>query len=219
MERKIKARDERKERERRQWTRDRDRANERSGRYDSGRDGYSSRNDDRDRPYSEDTTTVIGRIPVDLMTATGLVLAHTTTAIGPRSRGDYRDDRDDRYKKDDYLSDRPRSRVDSRRESDYDRPRSPPAPRSAPPPPAALASPVSRDPPLAPSPSVPQSTSSPALKNMSHAERAAFVRAEGQRRIQARMAALGVDHPRLADPRHDCGRQAEAGEKGGRRED
>ena len=45
VERKLKAREERKEGERRQWARDRDRANERFGRYDD-------RDRDRDRPYS-----------------------------------------------------------------------------------------------------------------------------------------------------------------------
>ena len=53
LERKIRARDEKREREKRQWTRDRDRANERSGRYDPKDDSYTSRRyDDRDRPYS-----------------------------------------------------------------------------------------------------------------------------------------------------------------------
>jgi hypothetical protein len=50
VERKIKDREERKERERRQWARDRDNANERFGRYDN-RDDYSRR-EDRNRPYS-----------------------------------------------------------------------------------------------------------------------------------------------------------------------
>ena len=53
VERKIKARDERKEREKRQWQRDRDRANERFGKYDDKEDRYSSRRyDDDDRSYS-----------------------------------------------------------------------------------------------------------------------------------------------------------------------
>ena len=56
LERKIKARDEKREREKRQWTRDRDRANERFGRYDPKDDSYTSRRyDDRDRPHSRGT--------------------------------------------------------------------------------------------------------------------------------------------------------------------
>jgi len=53
LERRIKARDEKKEREKRQWARDRDRANDRFGRYTPKEDSYTSRRyDDRDRPYS-----------------------------------------------------------------------------------------------------------------------------------------------------------------------
>jgi len=52
VERKIKDREERKERDRRQWARDRDNANERFGRYEN-RDDYSRR-DDRNRPYSRE---------------------------------------------------------------------------------------------------------------------------------------------------------------------
>lgn len=53
LERRIKARDEKREREKRQWTRDRDRANDRFGRYTPKEDSYTSRRyDDRDRPYS-----------------------------------------------------------------------------------------------------------------------------------------------------------------------
>jgi hypothetical protein len=54
LERKIRARDEKREREKRQWTRDRDRANEQFGRYDPKDDSCTSRryDDDRDRPHS-----------------------------------------------------------------------------------------------------------------------------------------------------------------------
>lgn len=55
LERKMKARDERKEKEKREWIRDRDRANERHGKYSDRDDRYSSSrryDDDNDRPYS-----------------------------------------------------------------------------------------------------------------------------------------------------------------------
>ncbi|KAF8888235.1 hypothetical protein BD779DRAFT_1524285 [Infundibulicybe gibba] len=138
VERNMKARDERKEREKRQWTRDRDRANERFGRFDPKEDSYSSRRfDDRDRPYSRG--------------------------------GDRRDDKD--YDRGSYRRDRSRSR-ERERDRDYDRPRSPPSARS--PPPSA---------PPAPSPAP--------IKKLTAEER----QAEVNRRIQARMAALGAITP------------------------
>ncbi|RDB19337.1 Actin cytoskeleton-regulatory complex protein pan1 [Hypsizygus marmoreus] len=164
VERKIKARDERKEREKRQWARDRDRANDRFGRYDAKDDSSSRRYDDRDRdrPYSR----------------------------GYDRDGD-RDTRDD---------DRGSYRRDARsrsRDRDYDRPRtrSPPAPRSPPPPPPSNAPPRSISAPLT-APPPPKATPSPApLKNMTPEERQAYARAEAKRRIEARMAALGVTAP------------------------
>ncbi|KAF8959742.1 hypothetical protein BDZ97DRAFT_1836791 [Flammula alnicola] len=190
VERKIKARDERKEKERRQWARDRDRANDRFGRYDNRDDrdrpysqgaddrdrSYSRAADDRDRPYSraaDDRDRPYSRAADD--------------RDRPYSRGTH--DRDDRDR-DDYRRDRPISRSSDRdrRDADYDRPRSPPAPRSAPAPPPASSI---REPPAAPS--APASTPSPSLKSMTAAERQTFARAEAQRRIQARMAALGVN--------------------------
>ncbi|KAG5637919.1 hypothetical protein H0H81_002680 [Sphagnurus paluster] len=157
VERKIKARDERKEREKRQWARDRDRANERFGRYDSKDDSSSRRYDDqdRDRPYS---------------------------------RGGYRDRDDDHsYRRD--TRDRSRDR-----DRDHERPRSPPRTRSPPPPPSVAPPSAIRDPPAAPAP--PRSTPTPApLKKMTPEERQAFARAEAKRRIEERMAALGVTAP------------------------
>ncbi|KDR82039.1 hypothetical protein GALMADRAFT_240494 [Galerina marginata CBS 339.88] len=179
VERKIKARDERKEREKRQWARDRDRANDRFGRYDS-RDDYSrrddrdrpySRNGDRDRPYSrgDDRDRPYSRGPDD-------------------RRGGY--DRDDRGS---YRRDRSRSRERDGRDR-YDRPRSPPSatrsPAPAPPvPPPAALSPAASIAPASPA------TPTPSLKNMTPAERQAFAKAEAQRRIQDRMAKLGVTAP------------------------
>ncbi|KAF8172098.1 hypothetical protein BJ912DRAFT_994425 [Pholiota molesta] len=217
VERKIKARDERKERERRQWARDRDRANERFGRYDS-KDDYS-RNDDRDRPYSRggyddrDRPYSRGGDDRDRPYSRGY-----DDRDRPRSRANYdRDGREDRNR-DDYLRDRPASRSDNRRDADYDRPRSPP--RAAPPPPAAPPVSAAREAPAAP----PLSTPSPSLKSMTPAERSAFLKAEAARRIQGRMAALGVTAPpspvvdtsvedRLQQEKKEAEEKAKAAEK------
>jgi len=186
VERKIKARDERKERERRQWARDRDRANDRFGRYDS-KDEYSSRRDeDRDRPYSrgDDRDRPYSR---------------GDDRDRPYSRGD--NDRDRPYSRGAYdRDDRDRDRDVYRRERasprdrEYDRARSspavPPAERSAPPPPAA---------PAPPAPTA-QATPPPTTKSMTPAERQAFARAEAQRRIQERMLKLGVTTPSSSSP-------------------
>ncbi|PPQ91776.1 hypothetical protein CVT25_000421 [Psilocybe cyanescens] len=199
VERKIKARDERKEKEKRQWARDRDRANDRFGRYDRySNDDYSRRDDDRDRdrPYSRGDN-------LDRPYSRGGDRDRPYSRGGddrdrPYSRGG--DDRDRPYSRSTSYDDRgsyrerDRSREDrdrDRRDGGYDRP---PAARSPPPPPPPVA-PASaiRDPPAAPA--VPKSTPSPSVKNMTAAERQAFARAEAQRRIQARMAALGVTVP------------------------
>ncbi|KAK0227784.1 hypothetical protein IW262DRAFT_1445704 [Armillaria fumosa] len=135
MHERIKARDERKEREKRQWARDRDDTNRRFGRYDDKDDSYSSSrryDDDRDRPYS---------------------------------RGSYR-----RGYEDDYGH---------RRDREYDRPRTPAAAPS--PSPATPSSAVTTPP-----------SPASAKKNMTPEERQAFARAEAQRRIEARKAALGL---------------------------
>ncbi|KAK0492066.1 hypothetical protein EDD18DRAFT_1080080 [Armillaria luteobubalina] len=153
VERKIKARDERKEREKRQWARDRDDTNRRFGRYDDKDESYSSSrryDDDRDRPYS---------------------------------RGSYR-----RGYGDDYGHRTPSPR--DRRDREYDRPRTPAAAAAASlsPSPATTSSAVTSPPPAARAPSSP----APAKKNMTPEERQAFARAEAQRRIEARKAALGL---------------------------
>ena len=161
VERKIKAREERKEREKRQWARDRDRTNDRHGRYDD-KDDYYRRNDDRDRLYSRGDDR-----------------------DRPYSRGVY--DRDDR-ERDSYRRERSPSRS-----RNYERPRSS-AGRSPPPPVSTPASSVRETPPI---PQQPKATASPRpdIKNMTVAERQAFIKAEGQRLTQARMAALGVTAP------------------------
>jgi len=161
VERKIKTREERKEKEKRQWARDQDRANDRHGRYDD-KDDYSRRNDDRDRLYSR------GGDDRDR----------------PYSRGAY--DRDDR-----------RDRTPSRerdRDGSYERPHSSTSRRSPLPPVSApVASSVRDTPPI---PQHPKATPPPkSVKNMTPTERQAFIKAEGQRLTQARMAALGVTAP------------------------
>jgi hypothetical protein len=177
VERKIKARDERKERERRQWARDRDRANDRFGRYDS-KDEYSSRRDeDRDRPYSRGDRPYSRGDDRDRPYSRG-----DNDRDRPYSRGAY--DRDERDRDRDVYR---RERASSR-DREYDRARSSPAAavvapaeRFAPPPPAAPAAPVAR--------------ATPPPKSMTPAERQAFARAEAQRRIQERMLKLGVTTP------------------------
>ena len=165
VERKIKAREERKEREKRQWARDRDRANDRHGRYDD-KDDYYRRDDDRDRLYSR------GGDDRDR----------------PYSRGTY--DRDE--ERTSYRRERSISR-DRDRDRDYERPRSSAA-RSPPPP---VSAPVSsaRDTPPIPQPQKVAASPRPDVKKMTPAERQAFIKAEGQRLTQARMAALGVTAP------------------------
>ncbi|KDQ59802.1 hypothetical protein JAAARDRAFT_56764 [Jaapia argillacea MUCL 33604] len=174
VERKIKAREERREREKRDWARERDRRNDRLARFeDKDENRYSP-----SRRYDDDD------------------------GDSGYSRGGYeKDHRESEWKRDrDYERDRPYRRdrdYDQERENrdrDYDRPRSPPVPaRSpAPPPPAAPPSSIAKPPPPPPAP-----TASPApnTKDMTPEERRAYMKAEAQRRIQARMAALGVTAP------------------------
>ena len=132
LERKIKAREERRKMEKRQWTRDRNRANERFGRFEP-RDS-SRRYDDHERPYSRGYD---------------------------RSRDRYEDREREPERQDEVQS----------------------------PPPPKIPSPAPLSVPAAPQPS-PSPT--PNIKNVSPAERSAYMKAEVQRRVQARMAALGV---------------------------
>ncbi|KAF7359085.1 Actin cytoskeleton-regulatory complex protein [Mycena sanguinolenta] len=186
VERKIKAREERKEREKREMVRDRDRRNERFGRFgdrDDSRERYNRDRDPRDR-YDR-----------------------------PYSPGGYR--RDDRDRDRDYDSYRPRSpaRRDSERDRDrdYDRPRSTAPdrdydrPRSTAPD-RDYDRPRSAAPPdVPPLPTQMQSRPAPSpspapTKNMTPEERQAFARAEAKRRVEARMAALGVTPSPSATP-------------------
>ncbi|KAF4614764.1 hypothetical protein D9613_003419 [Agrocybe pediades] len=194
VERKIKARDERKEKEKRQWARDRDRANERFGRYDRSeydRDRPYSRNEDRDRPYSrnEDRDRPYSRNddrdrPYSRGDDRDRLSSRNDDRDRPYSRGAY--DRDDR---DSYRRTRSPSR-DGRDNRDYERPRSPVRARSPPPPPPAAPASAARA-----APATPRDTPPPSLKNMTKEERAAFAKAQAQRLIQSRMAALGVTAP------------------------
>ncbi|TFK45949.1 hypothetical protein OE88DRAFT_1639082 [Heliocybe sulcata] len=169
VERKIRDREERKEREKREWARDRDRRNDRFGRYDDRGDRYSS-----SRRYDDDVDRDRGRY------------------VGSYDRDDRGRDRE--YSRDrDYDRDRSARREPSyerHRDRDYDRPRSPPAARSPPPPPppTAATSTLSKPPP----PPAPSASPAPGTKNMTPEERKEYIRQEAQRRMQERMAALGV---------------------------
>ncbi|KAI0689841.1 hypothetical protein BC835DRAFT_1407733 [Cytidiella melzeri] len=145
------------------------------------------------------------------------------------SRYDRDDDRDrsyssydrgdgDRYREPD--RDRPYSR---NRDSDHDRPRSPVAARSPPPPPPPAPTDTINRPPPAPTPA---RSPAPAVKKMTPEERKAFMQAEAQRRIQERMAALGVTpaasaatkvdssvEDRLAKEKREAEEKAEAAER------
>jgi len=179
VERKIKDIDERKEREKRQWARDRDRANEKFGRYDS-RDDYSHR-DDRDRPYSRGEDR--DRLYAD--------------RDRPRSRGNSRpysrqSDHDRPYSRESYdHNDRDRS------DREYDRPRSPPSTRAAPSPPAASVIAKRGTPPA------PQVSTSTSQSNMTPEQRKVYLREQAKLRVQQRMVALGVVTPSTESPTLD----------------
>ncbi|KAJ4490290.1 hypothetical protein J3R30DRAFT_3278216 [Lentinula aciculospora] len=177
LERKLKARDERREKEKRQWQRDRDRANERSGRYRDDRDDrYSSSRgyEDRDRPYSRG----------------GYDDERDKYRERSRSRDirdydrDYRDRGYDRDRESYYYRDRDRNQ-----DRDYDGPRSPVRARSPPVPPPAAPQSSTRD---APPPPKPAPSPGPSTKNMTPAERQAYAQARAQRLIEERKAKLGL---------------------------
>jgi hypothetical protein len=176
VEKRIQERDAKKDREKREWARARDRRNDRFGRYDDkdSRDTYSSRYSDRDRERDR-----------------------------PYSRNAYdRDDRDRPYSRNSYdRDDRERDR-DYRRDRSHerDRPRSPVGTAARTPPPAPPAAAPSLQ---APPPPAPSASPAPSIKNMTPEERKAFARAEAQRRVDARMAALGVTSPSSSTPTID----------------
>ena len=163
LEKRIEENQARKDKEKREQIKDRDRRNDRSGRFSDRDDEYSRRYDDEDRyrgSYSRDRS---------------------------RERDRPRDDYDRRdYDRRDRNRDFDRSRDDDRNR-DYRRPpqdtRSPP-----PPPPNPPSNSISQPPPAPPPPS-----STPAnMAKMTKEERQAYIKAEAQRQIQERMKALGV---------------------------
>ncbi|EKM83232.1 hypothetical protein AGABI1DRAFT_118549 [Agaricus bisporus var. burnettii JB137-S8] len=163
VERKMKARDEKKAMQERQWARERDRANERFGRRRYEEEEY-------DRPYSR------------------------TADRDRRDREREREwDRDERpltpreRERERPLTprERERERPLSPREREHERPLSPPS--------------KSRTPAPKPTPSPSASN----LRNMSSEERTAYMKAEAQRRVQVRMAALGVTPQASSSPSID----------------
>ena len=165
LEKRIEENQARKDKEKREQTRDRDRRNDRFGRFSDRDDEYSRRYDDEDRyrsSYGGDRS---------------------------RERDRPRDDYDRRdYDRRDRDRDFDRSREDER-DRDYRRP--PPQDTRTPPPlppPNPPSNSVSQLPPAPPPPS-----STPAnMARMTKEERQAYIKAEAQRQIQERMKALGV---------------------------
>ncbi|KZT11160.1 uncharacterized protein LAESUDRAFT_754850 [Laetiporus sulphureus 93-53] len=192
LEGKIKDREEKRAREKREWARERDRRNERFGRYDDREDRYSSSryDGDSDREYRRSSFDRDER---------DRDLDYDRRPYSRNRDRDYERDRDKGYERDrdrDYGRDRDRDHG-----RDYDRPRSPPAVRSPPPaPPSAPPSSAISKPPPAP---IPSKSPAPATKNMTPEERQAYIRAEAQRRMQERMAALGVVGAGTPSPKLD----------------
>ena len=165
LEKRIEENQARKDKEKRDQMKDRDRRNERFGRFSDRDDEYSRRYDDDDDddryrgPYGRDRSRERER---------------------PRDDYDRRDyDRRDR--------DFDRSRDDDR-DRDYRRPppqdtRTPP-----PPPPNPPMNSISQPPPAPP----PPSTTPASMAKMTREERQAYIKAEAQRQIQERMKALGI---------------------------
>ena len=197
LEKRIEENQARKDKEKREHTRDRDRRNDRFGRFSDRDDEYSRRYDDEDRyrgSYGRDRS---------------------------RERDRPRDDYDRRdYDKRDRDRDFDRSRDDDR-DRDYRRPppqdtRSPP-----PPPPNPPSNSISQP---APAPPPPSSTPTNMAK-MTKEERQAYIKAEAQRQIQERMKALGVTTSastpsidssvadRLAQEKKEAEEKAKAAEK------
>lgn len=170
LERKVEEREGRRDREKREWARDRDRRNERFGRF----------GDDDVERYSP-------------------APRYRNEEERPYSGGASRYDRDNRdYDRDRSYRDGDRDRIrDSDRDREHDRglpiaTRTPPPP---PPPPSASSTSTSQPPPPPPAPA---RSPAPAMKNMTPEERQAYIRAEGQRRLEARKLALGVVTPSSA---------------------
>jgi len=197
LEKRIEENQARKDKEKREQVRDRDRRNDRFGRFSDRDSEYSRRYDDDDRyrsSYGGDRS---------------------------RERDRPRDDYDRRdYDRRDRDRDFDRSRDDDR-DRDFRRPppqdtRSPP-----PPPPNPPSNSVNKPPPAPPPPS-----STPTnMSKMTREERQAYIKAEAQRQIQERMKALGVTTStstptvdssvadRLAQEKREAEEKAKAAEK------
>ena len=165
LEKRIEENQARKDKEKREQVRDRDRRNDRFGRFSDRADEYSRRYDDGDRyrsSYSRDRSRESDR---------------------PRDGYD-RKDYDGRDRDRDFDRNR-----DDDRDRDYRRP--PPQDTRTPPPPPPPNPPqnsISQPPPVPPPPS-----STPAnMAKMTREERQAYIKAEAQRQIQERMKALGI---------------------------
>jgi hypothetical protein len=198
LETRIEENQARKDKEKREQMRDRDRRNDRLGRFSDRDNEYSRRYDDEDRyrgSYGRDRS---------------------------RERDRPRDDYDRRdYDRRDRDRDFERSR-DDERDSDYRQPplqdtRTPPPP----PPPNPPSNSISQLPPAPPPPS-----STPAnMAKMTREEKQAYIKAEAQRQIQERMKALGVTTSapspsidssitdRLAQEKKEAEEKAKAAEK------
>jgi hypothetical protein len=173
VEKKIEERDRRKQREKDEWARDRDRRNDRyGGKYDDDKyssSRYGSEYDRRDRDRDD------RRDDGDRGYQRG------TFDRDDRSYGRDRDEDRDRERDRDYDRDRDRDRPSERT-------RTPPAKARSPPP---SSSPVASAPPGRASPA-PRGTTPAPPKSMTPEEKAAFIRAQAQLRLQERMKALGV---------------------------
>ena len=162
LEKRIEENQARKDKEKREQMRDRDRRNDRFGRFSDRDDEHSRRYGDDDRyrsSYGRDRSRDRDR---------------------PRDAYDRRD-----YDRGDRDRDRDRSRDDDR-DRDYRRP-SPQKARTPPPPPNPPSNSVSQP----PAPPPPSSTPTNMTK-MTKEERQAYIKAEAQRQIQERMKALGI---------------------------
>jgi len=197
LEKRIEENQARKDKEKREQMMDRDRRNDRFGRFSDRDNEYSRRYDGEDHYRS----------------------SYGRDRSGERDRP--RDDYDRRdYDRRDRDRDFDRSRDDDR-DSDYRRPppqdtRTPP-----PPPPNPPSNSISQLPPAPPPPS-----STPAsMAKMTREERQAYIKAEAQRQIQERMKALGVTTSaptptvdgsitdRLAQEKKEAEEKAKAAEK------
>ncbi|KAF9650631.1 hypothetical protein BDM02DRAFT_1351141 [Thelephora ganbajun] len=195
LEKRIEENQARKDKEKREQMRDRDRRNDRFGRFSNRDDEHSRRYDDEDRyrnSYGRERSRERDR---------------------PQDHYDRRD-----YDKRDRERDFDRSRDDDR-DRDYRRP--PPQDTRTPPPPNPPPNSISQPPPAPP----PPSSTPANMAKMTKEERQAYIKAEAQRQIQERMKALGVTTSastpsidssvadRLAQEKKEAEEKAKAAEK------